>query len=115
MAKDKAKSHLRFSKTINYFLKLVIADLWASRPLTFADSRLMFASVANILGAAARRQKDGLSASVISSQTVGRYAETHYDNEGLRRLFFCRVLCYFRVAKSEHRTSLAIYNKCEPQ
>ena len=59
MAKDKANSHLRFCKKKIGFFKLVTADLWASRPLTFADSRVMFASLANILGAAARRQKDG--------------------------------------------------------
>ena len=55
MAKDKANSHLRFCKKKIGFFKLVTADLWASRPLTFADSRVMFASLANILGAAARR------------------------------------------------------------
>lgn len=115
MAKGEANSHLHFcKKKIIVLFKTIIIKTCYSRLVGITSVNVCRQS-RNVCviskhpwrcGPQAERR---LSASVISSQTVERYEETHYANEAFPH-FFCCVLCYFRVANSEHHTSLAIYH-----
>ena len=87
MAKDKANSHLRFSKKINGFFKTCYSRLVGITSVNVCRQSRNVCVISKHPWRSGPQAEGWLSASVISSQTVGRYAETHYDNEALRRFF----------------------------